>query len=54
MIGVRNIKTEEQASILIENEMLDLVAVGRAMIARPDWVKFAKKQYYKRTGILVE
>lgn len=54
VIGVRNIKTEEQASILIENEMLDLVAVGRAMIARADWVKFAKKQYYKRTGILVE
>lgn len=54
VIGVRNIKTEEQASILIENEMLDFVAVGRAMIARPDWVKFAKKQYYKRTGILVE
>lgn len=50
VIGVRNIKTEEQASWLIENEMLDFVAIGRAMIARPNWVQHAKKEYYKRTG----
>lgn len=50
VIGVRNIKTEEQASTLIENGMLDLVAIGRGMIARPNWVEFAKKEYYKRTG----
>ncbi|MBC2850607.1 NADH:flavin oxidoreductase [Cetobacterium sp. 8H] len=53
VIGVRNIKTEEQASYLIENDMLDLVAVGRAMIARPNWVQHAKKDYFKRTGIKV-
>lgn len=53
VIGVRNIKTEEQASYLIENDMLDLVAVGRAMIARPNWVQYAKKDYFKRTGIKV-
>lgn len=50
VIGVKNIKTEEQASFLIENQMLDLVAVGRAMIARPNWVKHAEKDYKKRTG----
>lgn len=50
VIGVRNIKTEEQASYLIENGMLDLVAIGRAMISRPNWVEFAKKDYKKRTG----
>ncbi|WP_297405857.1 NADH:flavin oxidoreductase [uncultured Cetobacterium sp.] len=48
IIGVKNIKTEEQASYLIENKMLDLVAVGRAMIARPNWVKYAEKNYKKR------
>ena len=54
VIGVRNIKTEEQASFLIENEMLDLVAIGRGMIARPNWVEFAKKEYFKRTGKMVD
>ncbi|MGL5797254.1 MAG: NADH:flavin oxidoreductase [Cetobacterium sp.] len=54
VIGVRNIKTEEQASFLIENSMLDLVAIGRGMIARPNWVEHAKKEYFKRTGKLVK
>ncbi|MGL5961974.1 MAG: NADH:flavin oxidoreductase [Cetobacterium sp.] len=54
VIGVRNIKTEEQASCLIENKMLDLVAIGRGMIARPNWVEHAKKEYFKRTGKLVK
>ncbi|MEG2346680.1 MAG: NADH:flavin oxidoreductase [Cetobacterium somerae] len=54
VIGVRNIKSEEQASMLIESEMLDLVAIGRGMIARPNWVEFAKKEYYKRTGKMVK
>lgn len=50
VIGVRNIRTEKLASSLIENRQLDLVAIGRAMIARPNWVEYAKKQYIKRTG----
>lgn len=50
VIGVRNIKTESQASYLIENNMLDLVAIGRAMIARPNWVQHAQKDYMRRTG----
>ncbi|MGL4307335.1 NADH:flavin oxidoreductase [Cetobacterium sp. SF1] len=54
VIGVRNIKTEEQASWLIENNYLDLVAIGRGMIARPNWVKHSKKEYFKRTGIKVD
>lgn len=54
VIGVRNIKTEEQASTLIESGMLDLVAIGRGMIARPNWVEYAKKEYYKRTGKMVK
>lgn len=48
VIGVRNIKTEEQASYLVENNMLDLVAVGRAMISRPNWTNLAKREYLKR------
>lgn len=54
VIGVKNIKLEEQASWLVENELLDLVAVGRGMIARPNWVKHAKKEYEKRTGKKVD
>lgn len=54
VIGVRNIKTEEQASELIEKGMLDLVAIGRGMIARPNWVEHAKKEYFKRSGKLVK
>jgi 2,4-dienoyl-CoA reductase-like NADH-dependent reductase (Old Yellow Enzyme family) len=54
VIGVRKIKTEEQASWLIENDLLDFVAVGRGMISRPDWVLYAKKEYEKRTGKKVE
>lgn len=54
VIGVRNIKTELQASTLIENDMLDLVSIGRAMIARPNWVEYAKKEYFKRVGKVVE
>ncbi|MGL4402293.1 MAG: NADH:flavin oxidoreductase [Fusobacteriaceae bacterium] len=50
VIGVRKIKEEKDASWLVENNLLDFVAVGRGMIARPDWVKWAKSQYEKRTG----
>ncbi|MCK5780062.1 MAG: NADH:flavin oxidoreductase [Psychrilyobacter sp.] len=45
IIGVRAIKTENDASFLIENNMLDLVAVGRGMISRPHWISWAKKKY---------
>lgn len=51
VIGVRNIRREKQASWLIENDLLDLVAVGRAMIARPNWVNVARKEYEARNGI---
>jgi len=48
VIGVRKIKTEEQANWLVENNLLDFVAVGRAMIARPFWMEWAKKNFHKR------
>ncbi|MGL4534419.1 MAG: NADH:flavin oxidoreductase [Fusobacteriaceae bacterium] len=50
VIGVRKVKEEKDASWLIENELLDFIAIGRGMIARPDWVKWAKVEYKKRTG----
>ncbi|MGL5055598.1 MAG: NADH:flavin oxidoreductase [Fusobacteriaceae bacterium] len=54
VIGVRKIKSEIDASWLIENELLDFVAIGRGMIARPDWVRWAHKEYIKRTGNVFE
>lgn len=51
VIGVRKIKKETEASWLVENNLLDFVAVGRAMIARPNWGEAAKKEYEKRNGI---
>lgn len=45
IIGVRKIKKEYEASYLIENGLLDFVAVGRAMIARPNWTNIAKKEF---------
>ncbi len=50
VIGVRGIKTEREASYLVEEGMLDLVAIGRAMIARPHWITWAKKNYEIRTN----
>lgn len=50
VIGVRKIKTEEEASYLIENNLLDCVAVGRAMIFQPHWMVKARENYIKRTG----
>ena len=47
----RIVKKEKQASWLVENNLLDLVAVGRAMIARPNWVNVARKEYIARNGI---
>lgn len=54
VIGVRKIKEEKDASWLIENNLLDFVAIGRGMIARPDWVHWAKGQYERRTGKTLE
>lgn len=50
VIGVRKIRREIEASYLIENNMLDLVAVGRAMIARPNWTNIAKKEFETRNA----
>ncbi|WP_300328735.1 NADH:flavin oxidoreductase [Fusobacterium sp.] len=48
VIGVRNIRTEEQVSYLIENNLLDMVAVGRAMIFTNKWMVKTRKAYLKR------
>lgn len=48
VIGVRKIRTEEQASYLIENNLLDFVAIGRGMIFTPHWIKKAEKSFLKR------
>ena len=50
VIGVRKIKTEQQASYLVENNFLDCVAVGRAMIFQPHWMEKARDSYLKRAG----
>ena len=48
VIAVRSIKKEGEASYLIENNLVDLVAIGRAMISRPHWISWAKKKYRYR------
>lgn len=50
VIGVRKIKTEKEASWLIENNLLDCAAVGRAMIFQPHWMLKARESYLKRAG----
>ena len=50
VIGVRKIKIEQQASYLVENNLLDCVAVGRAMIFQPHWMEKARDSYLKRAG----
>lgn len=50
VIGVRKIKEEWQASYLIENNLLDMIAIGRAMIIRPNWASLARKEYDLRNG----
>lgn len=52
VIGVYGIKKEKQASWLIENDFLDFVAVGRAMIARGTWMEKARKDFNLRKNIL--
>ncbi|WP_297597193.1 NADH:flavin oxidoreductase [uncultured Cetobacterium sp.] len=48
VIGVRKITNENQASYLVENNLLDFVAVGRAMIGKPLWIKQALASYNLR------
>ncbi|MGL4392373.1 MAG: NADH:flavin oxidoreductase [Fusobacteriaceae bacterium] len=50
VIGVRRIREEKDASWLIENNLLDFVAVGRAMISNPSWTLQARLDYERRTG----
>jgi len=54
VIGVRKVKTEKDASWLIENNYLDFVAIGRGLIARPHWMKWAEKQFKKRKNMNIE
>lgn len=49
VIGVYGIKKEKEASWLIENDFLDFVAVGRAMIARGTWMEKARRDLKNRT-----
>lgn len=51
VIGVRKIKREIDASWLIESGQLDFVAIGRAMISRPNWAQVARKEYDFRNEI---
>ncbi len=48
VIGVRNIKTEKQVSYLIENNFLDMVAVGRSMLFTSRWMEKARISYLKK------
>jgi len=54
VIGVRSIKKEYEASYLIENNLLDLVAIGRGMISRPHWISWAKKKYKFRINSIAK
>lgn len=52
VIAVNLIKTEEQASYVIENEVADLVAIGRAQLAiNKYWVHDAYESYKKRNNL---
>lgn len=53
VIAVNLIKTEEEASYVIENKVADLVAVGRAQLPVTHfWVQEAYKSYIKRKKLL--
>ena len=45
VIGVSKIKKESQASWLVENNLLDFVAVGKAMISQDKWMEKARKDF---------
>lgn len=48
VIGVFGIKEESEASYLVENRLLDFVAVGRSMIAKPHWMDECRKDFARR------
>ena len=48
VIGVSKIKKESQASWLVENNLLDFVAVGKAMISQDKWMENARKDFSLR------
>ena len=48
VIGVSKIKKESQASWLVENNLLDFVAVGKAMISQDKWMEKARKDFSLR------
>ena len=48
VIGVSKIKKESQASWLIENNLLDFVAVGKAMISQDKWMEKARKDFMSK------
>ena len=51
IIAVNLIKTEEEASYVIENNVADLVAIGRAQLPlKLFWVKEAFKNFTKRNS----
>ena len=50
VIAVRKIKKETEASWLVESDLVDMVAVGRAMIGRPNWIVEAFKNFNKRNA----
>lgn len=50
IIAVRKIKKEEEASWLVENNLVDMVAVGRAMIGKPNWIEEAHESFTKRNA----
>ncbi|MBN1469104.1 MAG: NADH:flavin oxidoreductase [Fusobacteriaceae bacterium] len=52
VIAVNLIKTEEQASYVVENNVADLVAIGRAQLPiKSNWIKEARKSFDKRNDI---
>lgn len=54
VIGVYGIKKEIEASWLVENSMLDFVAVGRAMIARGTWMAKTRRDFKLRRDNKIE
>lgn len=55
VIAVRKIKKEKEASWLVEQNLVSMVAVGRAMIGRPNWIIEARSEFMKRnSAALVE
>jgi len=45
VIAVNGIRNPKQASYLVENNLVDFAAIGRGLLADPEWVNKAKKEY---------